>query len=39
MIIEKLLPQSDWKLMVWTDDGRKGVFDVRPYLQYEAFEA
>ena len=38
MRIIELTPQTDWKLMVVADDGRTGMFDVRPYLQYEAFE-
>jgi len=39
MRIAKLHPQSDWVLSIVADDGRVGRFDVRPYLQYEAFEA
>lgn len=38
MIITKLQPQSDWMLTITAEDGRKGFFDVRPYLEYEAFE-
>lgn len=38
MRITKITPQSDWTLTIDTDDGRHGVFDVSPYLQYEAFE-
>ncbi len=38
MRIANLTPLPDWKLKVETDDGRSGVFDVRPYLKYEAFQ-
>jgi len=38
MRIANLTPLPDWKLKVETDDGRTGVFDVRPYLEYEAFQ-
>lgn len=38
MRIIELTPQADWKLTVVADDGRIGLFDVRPYLEYEAFE-
>ncbi len=39
MRIKKLSPQPNWVLSVLADDGRVGIFDVRPYLEYEAFEA
>lgn len=39
MIIRELNPQPDWILAVKAEDGRLGHFDVRPYLEYEAFEA
>ena len=39
MKIAEIHPQSEWKLSVVADDGRVGVFDVSPYLVYEAFEA
>ena len=38
MIIEKVKPQSDYTLKIITDDGRAGMFDVRPYLKFEAFK-
>jgi len=37
MRIVELRPQRDWVLSIIADDGRVGVFDVRPYLEYEAF--
>ena len=39
MRIAQLTPKSDWTLLVATDDGRHGCFDVKPYLQDEAFHA
>ncbi|HPA46973.1 MAG TPA: DUF2442 domain-containing protein [bacterium] len=37
MRIAEVHPQSNWVLTVPSDDGRTGTFDVRPYLEYEAF--
>lgn len=39
MKIITITPQPDWKLTIVADDGRIGVFNVEPYLQYEAFQA
>jgi len=39
MRIAALTPQPDWTLSIVADDGRMGVFDVKPYLACEAFEA
>lgn len=38
MKIVEIAPQSDFNLFVRTDDGRSGLFDVKPYLRGEAFE-
>lgn len=38
MRIAKLHAQPNWMLSIVADDGRVGNFDVRPYLEYEAFE-
>lgn len=38
MTIAKLIPQSNWILLVVAEDGRAGTFDAKPYLKYEAFE-
>lgn len=38
MNIMQITPLENWKLSILTQDGRKGLFDVRPYLQLEAFE-
>ena len=39
MKIAKVEPQPDWTLLITTEDGKIGSFDVQPYLRYEAFEA
>ena len=38
MSIVQLDAQPDLTLLVRTSDGRTGRFDVRPYLEFEAFE-
>lgn len=38
MKIVQVKPLSDWQLAVIAEGGREGLFDVRPYLQYEAFQ-
>lgn len=38
MRIAELTPHPDWTFSVVINDGRVGKFDLRPYLQYEAFE-
>ena len=38
MRIKEVRPQPDWTLSIVADDGRVGIFDVRPYLGDEAFE-
>lgn len=38
MKIVEIAPQSDFNLFIRTDDGRSGLFDVKPYLRGEAFE-
>ncbi|MBI3481131.1 MAG: DUF2442 domain-containing protein [Nitrosomonadales bacterium] len=38
MRITELTPHTDWTFSVIANDGRVGKFDLRPYLQYEAFE-
>ena len=37
MRIVELTPEANWVLSVVADDGRRGRFDVSPYLQFEAF--
>jgi len=38
MRIAKVNAQPDWTLMVTTTDGTVGLFDVLPYLHYDAFK-
>lgn len=38
MRIRELTPKDNWLLSIISDDGRTGLFDVAPYLKYEAFE-
>mgnify|MGYP003598447556 CR=1 FL=1 len=38
MVIVEIQPQSDWTLAITANNGRMGYFDVKPYLDYEAFE-
>ena len=38
MKIMQVRPQANWILFIVAEDGRRGQFDVRPYLADEAFE-
>lgn len=38
MKIAKLAAYTDWTFLVTANDGRIGQFDLRPYLQFEAFK-
>jgi hypothetical protein len=38
MRIAEVQPQQDWVLSIIAEDGSVGLFDVSPYLEYEAFE-
>jgi len=37
MTIKAIQPRPDHTLQIVANDGRIGIFDVTPYLQYEAF--
>ena len=37
MRITEIKPKSNFTLQITTDDGRSGIFDVNPYLEFEAF--
>ncbi len=37
MIIAEVVPQPNYTLFVRAEDGRTGLFDVKPYLDSEAF--
>jgi hypothetical protein len=39
MKIINVIPQPDWSLIILTEEGKKGIFDVSPYLNFEAFES
>ncbi len=38
MTITAVTPENDWMLSIVAQDGRRGRFDVRPYLDDEAFK-
>jgi hypothetical protein len=38
MKIIEISPHPNWTLTIVSDDGKKGIFDVNPYLNLEAFE-
>jgi len=38
MRIIKIVPLKNYILQIEFDDGKKGIIDISPYLQYEAFE-
>ena len=37
MIITQIEPKENYKLRIFSKDGRVGLFDVSPYLKSEAF--
>lgn len=37
MNILSVIPQKDYKLLVAFEDGRTGIFDIKPYLDSEVF--
>lgn len=39
MRIAEIHPHKNWTLTIVSEDGRVGVFDVSPYLEYEAFQS
>jgi hypothetical protein len=38
MRIIEITPHPNWMLTIVSEDGRKGEFDVSPFLHYEAFK-
>ena len=38
MNIAEIVPKEDYILYIKTDDGQTGLFDLKPYLESEAFE-
>jgi hypothetical protein len=39
MQIKSIKPNTDFTLSIETEDGKTGIFNVKPYLQYEVFKA
>jgi hypothetical protein len=37
MRISEIVPKDDWVIYIRSDDGQVGLFDVKPYLESEAF--
>ena len=38
MRIKTIKPESNWRLKIDTEDGYQGYFNVKPYLEFEAFQ-
>lgn len=38
MKIKNVIPLSNHTLRIESEEGRKGIFNVKPYLKYEVFE-
>jgi hypothetical protein len=38
MRVSEIHPQPDWILSIIAEDGRVGLFDVSPYLEFETFK-
>lgn len=38
MKIKTVQAQPDWLLLIHANDGKSGIFDVKPYLKDEAFQ-
>ena len=38
MMIQDITPLSEHRLLVVSEDGRQGIFDLSPYLDYEVFQ-
>ena len=39
MNIAEVIPKDNFRLYIKYEDGREGLFDVKPYLDSEAFES
>jgi hypothetical protein len=35
--VKNVIPRKDYTVHVWFTNGEEGVFDVKPYLDYEVF--
>ena len=37
--VKSVVPKKNYLLHLWFTNGEEGVFDVKPYLDYEVFQA
>jgi len=37
--VKNVKPEKDYTLHLWFANGEEGIFDVKPYLDYEVFQA
>jgi hypothetical protein len=37
--VKNVIPENNYMLHLWFTNGEEGVFDVKPYLDYEVFQA
>jgi len=37
--VKNVVPEKNYMLHLWFTNGEEGVFDVKPYLDYEVFQA
>ena len=37
--VANVKPEKNYTLHVWFKNGEEGIFDVKPYLEYEVFQA
>jgi len=35
--VKNVVPEKDYTLRLWFTNGEEGIFDVKPYLDYEVF--
>ena len=36
--VKNVVPEKDYMLHLWFTNGEEGIFDVKPYLDYEVFQ-
>ena len=36
--VKNVVPEKDYTLHLWFTNGEEGIFDVKPYLEYEVFQ-
>jgi len=37
--VKNVVPENNYMLHLWFTNGEEGVFDVKPYLEYDVFQA